>query len=204
MGMLNQMSSEGLYSSDPPYYTYGAPQGSLQPATPPQGNQLAPQQQPTQQFADGGQSHGARLAAIRALAPRKPMPKQSRASAEHEADMELEDNTQGYGNLEDADMRDAVGEVNSRLEPRNRVRLGDRFVEGPGTGRSDDINAMLSDGEYVFDAETVALLGDGSSKAGAQQLDRLRERIRAHKGKALAKGKFSPDAKRADKYLGGK
>lgn len=76
-------------------------------------------------------------------------------------------------------------------------------VKGPGTGRSDEIPAMLSDGEYVIDAETVALLGDGSSKAGAKKLDDLRVKIRKHKGKKLAKGKFSHDAKPADKYMAG-
>lgn len=76
-------------------------------------------------------------------------------------------------------------------------------VRGPGTGRSDEIPAMLSDGEYVIDAETVALLGDGSSKAGAKKLDDLRVKIRKHKGKKLAKGKFSHDAKPADKYMAG-
>lgn len=67
-------------------------------------------------------------------------------------------------------------------------------AEGGRTGRSDDIEALLSEGEYVIDAETVALLGDGSSEAGADRLDTLREQIRQHKGKALAKGKISPDA----------
>jgi hypothetical protein len=62
---------------------------------------------------------------------------------------------------------------------------------------------MLSDCEYVIDAETVALLGDGSSKAGAKKLDDLRVKIRKHKGKKLAKGKFSHDAKPADKYMAG-
>lgn len=76
-------------------------------------------------------------------------------------------------------------------------------VHGPGTGRSDEIPAMLSDGEYVIDAETVALLGDGSSKAGAKKLDDLRVKIRKHKGKKLAKGKFSHDAKPAEKYMAG-
>lgn len=76
-------------------------------------------------------------------------------------------------------------------------------VEGPGTGRSDDIPAVLSDGEYVIDAETVALLGDGSSKAGAKRLDELRVNIRKHKGRNLAKGKFSVNAKRPEKYLSG-
>lgn len=76
-------------------------------------------------------------------------------------------------------------------------------VEGPGTGRSDDIPAVLSDGEYVIDAETVALLGDGSSKAGAKKLDQMRVSIRKHKGKNLAKGKFSVNAKRPEAYMSG-
>ena len=76
-------------------------------------------------------------------------------------------------------------------------------VNGPGTGRSDDIPAVLSDGEYVIDAETVALLGDGSSKAGAKKLDELRVKVRKHKGKKLAKGRFSANAKKPEAYLSG-
>jgi hypothetical protein len=76
-------------------------------------------------------------------------------------------------------------------------------VNGAGTGRSDDIPAVLSDGEYVIDAETVALLGDGSSKAGAKKLDELRVKIRKHKGQKLAKGRFSANAKRPEAYLSG-
>lgn len=74
-------------------------------------------------------------------------------------------------------------------------------VRGPGTGRSDEIDARLSDGEYIWDAETVALLGDGSTEAGAAALDRAREAIRRHKGQALAKGKFSPAAKSPLDYI---
>lgn len=76
-------------------------------------------------------------------------------------------------------------------------------VNGAGTGRSDEIPALLSDGEYVIDAETVALLGDGSGKAGAQRLDEFRAKIRKHKGRNLAKGKFSVNAKRPERYLSG-
>jgi len=78
-----------------------------------------------------------------------------------------------------------------------------RFAQGSGSGRADTIDARLSDGEYVMDAETVALLGDGSSKAGAQRLDQMREQIRKHKGKTLARGKFSPNAKSPLAYLKG-
>jgi hypothetical protein len=76
-------------------------------------------------------------------------------------------------------------------------------VSGPGDGRSDDIPAVLSDGEYVMDAETVALLGNGSPKAGAKKLDDLRVNIRKHKGKKLAQGRFSANAKSPEAYLSG-
>ena len=76
-------------------------------------------------------------------------------------------------------------------------------VNGEGTGRSDEIPALLSDGEYVIDAETVALLGDGSSKAGAKRLNDFRVNIRKHKGRNLAKGKFSVNARRPERYLSG-
>jgi len=76
-----------------------------------------------------------------------------------------------------------------------------RLMRGSGNGRSDTINARLSDGEYVIDAESVALLGDGSTKAGAQRLDEMRKHLRQHKGKMLSKGKFSPQAKTPLVYL---
>ena len=76
-------------------------------------------------------------------------------------------------------------------------------VKGPGSGRSDDIPAMLSDGEYIVDADTVAMLGDGSSKAGADALDRLRVNIRKHKGRNMARGRMGAKAKPAEHYLRG-
>jgi hypothetical protein len=78
-----------------------------------------------------------------------------------------------------------------------------RFAQGAGSGRADTIDAKLSDGEYVIDAETVAMLGDGSNKEGAKRLDAMRRNIRSHKGKALSRGKFSPNAKSPLSYLKG-
>jgi hypothetical protein len=78
------------------------------------------------------------------------------------------------------------------------------LVEGPGSGRDDLVPAQLSPGEYIMDAETVALLGDGSNDEGARRLDEMRKRLRAHKGKGLAKGKFSSNAKRPEQYIEGK
>ena len=91
-------------------------------------------------------------------------------------------------------------------EPTVNAAMGgalSHYVQGGGTGRSDSIPAKLSDGEYVIDAETVALLGDGSSKAGAKRLDEFRANIRKQKGRALAQGKFSPDAHAPERYLMG-
>lgn len=77
------------------------------------------------------------------------------------------------------------------------------LAKGAGSGRADTIDARLSDGEYVMDAETVAMLGDGSTKEGARRLDGLRANLRKHKGTALAKGKFSPNAKSPLAYMKG-
>lgn len=79
---------------------------------------------------------------------------------------------------------------------------GTPHVRGPGSGRDDKIEALLSADEYVMDAETVAMLGDGSPEEGARRLDEMRANIRKHKGQALAKGKFSPNAKAPEQYIG--
>jgi hypothetical protein len=80
---------------------------------------------------------------------------------------------------------------------------GGYAVEGPGDGRDDKIPALLSDGEYVIDAETVALLGNGSNKAGADMLDAFRVNVRKQKGQKLARGEFSENAKRPEHYMAG-
>ena len=95
--------------------------------------------------------------------------------------------------------------------PPTAMAMGGRMITSPLTqyghggahGRSDDVPAVLSDGEYVIDAETVALLGNGSVDAGANALDQMREEIRKHKGKNLAQGKISPDAQSPLNYLKG-
>ena len=51
------------------------------------------------------------------------------------------------------------------------------YANGRGTGQSDDIPAMLHDGDYVMDADTVAALGDGSSKAGALSLADFQKQV---------------------------
>jgi hypothetical protein len=73
-------------------------------------------------------------------------------------------------------------------------------LDGQGDGRSDHVDAKLSPGEFVMDAETTALAGNGDSEAGARGMEAVRQEIRKQKGKALAKGKFSPNAKSPGYY----
>jgi hypothetical protein len=62
---------------------------------------------------------------------------------------------------------------------------GKGLLHGPGDGVSDSIPAMigsdqparLARGEYVVDARTVAELGNGSTDAGAERLDEMRQRV---------------------------
>lgn len=56
-------------------------------------------------------------------------------------------------------------------------RRGDA-VTGPGDGQSDDIPAMLADGEFVFPADVVAAIGNGSTKAGSDALYDMMHNIR--------------------------
>lgn len=82
---------------------------------------------------------------------------------------------------EPGDDEDQEQEASSDL-----AAAGGGLLHGQGTGQSDEIEAttphghpvLLSDGEYVIDAPTVAALGDGSTKAGARRLDDLRKQIR--------------------------
>ncbi len=77
---------------------------------------------------------------------------------------------------------------------------GSHYVQGAGGGQDDLIDAKLADGEYVFDAEIVSALGDGSNKRGAEILDKWREQIRKHKRSASIKG-IPPKAKSPLAYM---
>jgi hypothetical protein len=58
-------------------------------------------------------------------------------------------------------------------------------INGPGTGTSDDIPAMLSDGEFVFTAKAVRNAGGGSRRKGAARMYKLMKKLEggAVKGK---------------------
>ena len=73
---------------------------------------------------------------------------------------------------------------------------------GEGGGQDDMIDARLSPGEYVFDAESVSMLGDGDNAAGARKLDELREAMRAHKRSAPA-DEIAPKSRGPLSYMKG-
>jgi hypothetical protein len=60
------------------------------------------------------------------------------------------------------------------------------YVQGDQPGQSDLVPIRVSPGEYVFDADSVAALGDGNNAAGAALLDRMREKLREAKRAAPA------------------
>jgi hypothetical protein len=78
-----------------------------------------------------------------------------------------------------------------------------RYLRGGGGGQDDDVPAVLSNGEYVMDADVVSALGDGNNEAGAAKLDKMRENIRKHKRSASHKS-IPPAAKAPEQYLKGK
>ena len=53
----------------------------------------------------------------------------------------------------------------------------DGHINGPGTGTSDDVPAMLSDGEFVFTAKAVRNMGQGSRRKGAKKMYALMKKL---------------------------
>ena len=77
------------------------------------------------------------------------------------------------------------------------------LLYGPGDGVSDSIPAVIDEGmagggqpaevargEYIIDARTVAALGNGSTDAGAERLDKMRKNI-LHDDRKAGVGKDS-------------
>jgi hypothetical protein len=85
-------------------------------------------------------------------------------------------------------------------KPRLDFRKGDA-VTGAGDGQSDDIPAMLADGEFVIPADVVAALGNGSTKAGSDKLYDMMHSIRAYHRAAKPKDLPPPAKKSPLDYL---
>jgi hypothetical protein len=57
-----------------------------------------------------------------------------------------------------------------------------RYIAGDSGGQDDDVIIHASPGEFVFDAATTAMAGDGNNAAGAKKFEELRQHIRKHAG----------------------
>lgn len=82
-------------------------------------------------------------------------------------------------------LRELVDKVQSG-ETDETMQRGEGKLDGAGDGMDDLIPAsidgqqdvLLSDGEFVVPADVVSGLGNGSSDAGARELERMMERVR--------------------------
>ena len=193
-----QMASGGLSSMATPvasYYTFGQPADILAnlgmrpqpPMNPPETTPQIGQQQPPQQAQQQG-------------LPQQMPPQMAQQTPQGMPQQGIMPQQQG---MPPAMRKGGLPHVSNVpfVEGRMDFRQGSA-VHGEGDGQSDDIPAMLADGEYVIDAETVAQIGNGSTKAGAQALDKFREGIRSHKRSAPV-NKIPPKTKALTSYLKG-
>ena len=63
------------------------------------------------------------------------------------------------------------------------------MIDGPGTGQSDSIPAMLSDGEFVITKQAVVGLGNGSRDKGTKKLYSFMDQME-DKAKGMGIGKL--------------
>jgi hypothetical protein len=75
---------------------------------------------------------------------------------------------------------------------KNGGHNGPGRVKGIGSGQEDKIPAWLSDGEYVWSAQDVADLGDGSTDEGVRRLDKMRQMVRKQAGRKDVKNIAKP------------
>jgi hypothetical protein len=99
--------------------------------------------------------------------------------------------TLAYGGMA-APLMAATGGLPSKTQGREDFRTS-KHVAGAGDGHSDDIPAMLADGEFVFSADVVSALGNGSTKAGSDKLYKMVEEIRK-RARSTSPDKLSPPA----------
>ena len=97
-----------------------------------------------------------------------------------------------YQNIAEAEKQREIDAALSAMNDMNYAEGGlaglreGRFLNGEGDGMSDEIpasiegevDALLSDGEFVIPADVVSHLGNGSSAAGAKVLYGMMDRIR--------------------------
>lgn len=73
-----------------------------------------------------------------------------------------------------------------------------KFLKGHTKGQDDQIDAALSDGEFVIPADVVSHIGDGNSTAGGKEFYKLIKNVRKSKGMP---NKLPPKAKSILEYM---
>lgn len=86
------------------------------------------------------------------------------------------------------------------IQPDEINMAGGGDVRGPGGGQDDRIPAMLSNGEFVVDAATVAALGGGSTDEGVRRLETMRRNVRKH-SRSAAPSSIPPSPKSITAYM---
>ena len=81
----------------------------------------------------------------------------------------IQDVTDQYGSLQTPVFQPQPQNVAEGGEIENFPRMDGR-IDGPGTETSDDIPAMLSDGEFVFTAKAVRGAGNGDREKGMKNM----------------------------------
>ena len=117
---------------------------------------------------------------------------------------DLRRRVRGYaeGGITDLEMVGGGGAFDARTklpaynEPMDTYAKGG-YLDGPGDGMSDSIPATiankqparLADGEFVIPADVVSHLGNGSTKAGAQRLYAMMDKVRKARTGTTQQGK---------------
>lgn len=130
----------------------------------------------------------------------RPMQAGSQLARQYAADMPSSVRPGGRGYAEGGEVEDMGSGALTQTFDSSQTQ---GYVgSGEGGGQDDMIDARLSPGEYVFDAESVSMLGDGDNAAGARKLDELREAMRAHKRSAPA-DEIAPKSRGPLSYMKG-
>jgi hypothetical protein len=79
-------------------------------------------------------------------------------------------NTRYYGDIQGAQYGPQKMKTGGIADLPTKYPRKNGPIDGPGTGTSDDIPAMLSDGEFVFTAKAVRNIGGGSRRLGAKRM----------------------------------
>jgi hypothetical protein len=148
-----------------------------------------------------------------AMPTASPMPEQeSYYSKPFESLQSVRNRVRGYaeGGITDLSMAgggafDARTKLPAYDEPTEVYAKGG-YLDGPGDGMSDSIPATiankqparLADGEFVVPADVVSHLGNGSTKAGAQRLYSMMDKVRkartgtTKQGRQINPNKYMP------------